>query len=174
MQSGKNSKILVQGGRTGYVKEKKVNGTVYDSTDRYYMHHKGLKSGILLFLLILLLCCSVGCGKTDNKNQFNGFTAVSIDDVPEELKSEIKQRYESPFELTYSADKSDMYIVKGYGRQDSPGYHILINGFYYSDDGLVIETDLAEPEITNPFSNEPTYPYIIIKTGYLEDKVIFE
>lgn len=166
--------ILPKGGRTDYMKEKKGDWDAHDSTGKHYMRPKGMRSGIFLFLFLLLLFCSVGCGKRENKNQFNGFTTVSIDDVPADLASAIQQRYESPFELTYSADKSDLYIVKGYGRQESSGYHILIDGFYYCDDGLVFDTDLLEPEMYDPFSATPTYPYIIIKTGYTDDNVIFE
>lgn len=155
------------------MKEKKGDGTIYDSAGKHYMHPKVLKPGILLFLFILLLCCSVGCGKTDSKNQFNGFTVISINDVPEELKSEIKQRYKSPFELTYPTGKSDLYLVKGYGRQDSPGYNISVEDIYYSDAGLVVDTNLSEPEGNDYLSATPTYPYIIIKIEYTEDSVIF-
>lgn len=156
------------------MKKKKDDGTVYNSTDIHYMCFKYLKPGVFAFFFLSLLCFSAGCGKTGNKNPFNDFTVVSINDVPEDLKSTIKQKSKNPFELTYSADKSDMYIVKGYGRQEATEYNIMVEDLYYSNDGLVVDTSLSVPEINDYVPATPTYAYIIIKTRYTEDNVIFK
>lgn len=156
------------------MKKKKGDGIVYNSTDRHCIPLKCVKPGVFAFLFISLLCFSTGCVKTENKSLFNDFTVVSINDVPEDLKSAIKQRYENPFELTYSTDETDMYIVKGYGRQEATECNITVEDFYYSSDGLVVDTNLSVPEINNPVSVGPIYLYIIIKTRYTEDNVIFE
>lgn len=156
------------------MKKKIGDGTIHNSADGHYILLKYLKSGVFMFFIISLLYFSNGCGKAENKNSFNGFTVVSINDVPEELKSAIKQRYEKPFELTYSADESDMYIVKGYGRQEATKCNITVEDFYYSDDDLVVDTNLSVPEINDSVSDTFTYPYIIIKTRYIEGNVTFK
>lgn len=156
------------------MKKKKGNVAAHNSANKYCILLKCLKLGVFAFLFISLLCFSAGCGKTENKNPFNDFTVVSINDIPEELKSAIKQRYGNPFELTYSADGSDLYIIKGYGRQEATEYNIMVKDSYYSKDGLVFNTSLSVPEINDPVPDTPAYPYIIIKTKYIEDHVIFE
>lgn len=151
------------------MKKKKGAGTVYNSTDRHYMSLKYLRSGVFVFLFLSLLCFSAGCGKKENKNLFNSFTVVSINDVPEDLKSTIKRKYKNSFELTYSTDESGMYIVKGYGRQEAAECNITVEDFYYSDDDLVVDTNLSVSELNDSVSATPTYPYIIIKPGHIED-----
>lgn len=151
------------------MKKKKGDETAHNSTDRHYMSLKCLRSGVFVCLFLSLLCFSTGCGKKENKNLFNSFTVVSVNDVPEDLKSAIKQRYEYPFELTYSVDESDMYIVKGYGRQEATECNITVEDFYYSNDNLVVDTNLSVSDIKDSVSATPTYPYIIIKPGYMED-----
>lgn len=100
------------------------------------------------------------------------FTVVSGTDVPEELQNLILDRQENSFELTFS-DQASLYIIKGYGKQKSGGYNIVVNDFYQSGDQLVFDTDLFGPKTDEKISESPSYPYIVIKTKYLENPVIF-
>jgi hypothetical protein len=93
-------------------------------------------------------------------------------DIPDELQELIDTRMEDAFELTYS-DGSFLYIVKGYGAQDTTGYSITVNDFYQAEDSLVFQTELFGPSKDEEVSEVQTYPYIVIKTEYLEDTVIF-
>lgn len=131
---------------------------------------------ILRFSILLLFCCLhfTGCSHSEAPEKTNDldFTVVSGTDVPEELQNLILDRQENSFELTFS-DQASLYIIKGYGKQKSGGYNIVVNDFYQSGDQLVFDTDLFGPKTDEKISESPSYPYIVIKTKYLENPVIF-
>ena len=101
---------------------------------------------ICLFVLLFSLS---GCGKNTKPAKTNDvdFTVVSAGDV--------------------------LYIVKGYGKQPTGGYSITVNDFYQSNDDLVFDTELLGPKKDDTFSTLPSYPYIIIKTEFRENPVVF-
>lgn len=101
------------------------------------------------------------------------FTVVTESDMPKDLKKLIKERRKNPFELSYS-DGSYLYIVKGYGRQETSDYSIVVNDFYISDDNLVFDTDLSGPGKDADISHKASFPYIVIKTEYIENSIIFK
>lgn len=134
--------------------------------------HPFLRLGILIFL-----CCHLfltGCSKseTPEKTCDLEFTVVAGTDIPKELQTLIEERQENAFELTFS-DQSCLYVIKGYGKKPSGGYSIVIHDFYQSDDQLVFDTELFGPKKEEPVSDSPSYPYIVIKTEYRENPVIF-
>lgn len=123
-----------------------------------------------------LFCCLflTGCQSNDapKKTDSIKFTVVSGTDIPEELQNLIQERQENTFELTYS-DHSYLYVIKGYGRQNSGGYSIKVKDFYQSDDCLVFDTELFGPKKDEKVSDAVSYPYIVIKTEYRENPVVF-
>lgn len=134
--------------------------------------HPFLRLGILVFLCCYL--CFTGCSNNEAPEKTNDleFTVVSGTDIPEELQTLIAERQENAFELTFS-DQSCLYVIKGYGKQASGGYSIVIHDFYQSNDQLVFDTELFGPKKDEPVSDSPSYPYIVIKTEYRENPVIF-
>ena len=68
---------------------------------------------------------------------------------------------------------SCLYIVKGYGAQQTDGYNIAVTDFYESKDGLVFATELTGPKKNEDTSETETYPYIVIKTEFRDANVIF-
>lgn len=130
-----------------------------------------LLSLLLLFLLLPLL---TGCEKSQLPAKANDldFTVVAGTDIPAELQELIDDRCNNAFELTYS-DGSCLYIVKGYGAQQTDGYNIAVTDFYESNDGLVFATELTGPKKNEDTSETETYPYIVIKTEFREANVIF-
>ncbi len=122
----------------------------------------------LIFLLL------TGCSKNTSpeKREDLDFTVVAGTDIPADLQELIDARLEEPFELTYS-DGSCLYIVKGYGMQETNGYNITVNDFYQSSDCLVFDTELMGPKKNEETVNTPTCPYIVIKTEYREEPVVF-
>lgn len=128
-----------------------------------------------LFLAIaLLLLLSTGCtaNKMPEKTQDLDFTVISGTDVPSDLKELIQNRCKEAFQLTYT-EGSYLFIAKGYGKQEGSGYNIIINDFYLANDSLVFDTELFGPKADESVSGKPSYPYIIIKTEYREEPVIF-
>lgn len=132
------------------------------------------------YICRLLLTCLVtavlfaGCtaNKTPEKVQDLDFTVVSGTDVPGDLKDLINQRRKEAFQLTYT-EGSFLYIAKGYGKQKGNDYNIVVNDFYLADDCLVFDTELFGPKADEAVSDKPSYPYIIIKTEYREQPVVF-
>lgn len=127
-----------------------------------------------LFVLFLCLFLFSGCTHKESpaKTENLDFTVVSGTDVPGDLKELIQNRQEDPFELTYT-DGSYLYIVKGYGKQDGGGFNIVVNDFYLSTDCLVFDAELFGPKSDEEVSGKASYPYIVIKTEYREEPVVF-
>lgn len=101
------------------------------------------------------------------------FTVAGDMDVPAELKRLIGEKQQQPFKLTYS-DEQNLYIAVGYGVQPTGGYSISVNDLYLTDNSIVINTELKGPEKGENAGNEQSFPYIVIKTGYLENPVVFQ
>lgn len=137
-------------------------------------HH--LLTTVFLISTISLLCTAPlsGCSHQEQpeKTKSLDFTVVAGTDIPGDLEELIQTRQEDPFELTYT-DNSCLYIVKGYGKQDTGGYNIIVNDFYQSEDCLVFDTELFGPKPDEEVSSSPSCPYIVIKTEYREEPVIF-
>lgn len=133
-----------------------------------------IKLSFLVFLFILPLYFTIGCEKKEEKKTSSvDFTVVTEGDIPKDLKKLIKERRKNPFELSYS-DGSYLYIVKGYGKQETSDYSIIVNDFYLSGDNLVFDTDLSGPGQDANVSGKASYPYIVIKTEYIENSIIFK
>lgn len=132
-----------------------------------------LHTGILFSLCLCVIL--TGCSKSDTPKKTNAveFTVVSGTDIPKELQELIKEREKNAFELTFS-DNDCLYVIKGYGKQSSGGYSIVIHDFYQSDDCLYFDTELFGPKKDEPVSGAPSYPYIVIKTEYRESPVVFD
>ncbi len=133
-----------------------------------------IKPIFLIFFLISLLYFTIGCEKKEEKKTSSvDFTIVTESDMPKDLKKLIKERRKNPFELSYS-DGSYLYIIKGYGKQETSDYSIIVNDFYLSGDNLVFDTDLTGPGKDSNTTGKASYPYIVIKTEYIENSIIFQ
>ncbi len=127
---------------------------------------------LLPLLLGAFLLAGCSANKTPERTKDLDFTVVSGTDVPGDLKELIKTRQKEAFQLTYT-EGSYLFIVKGYGKQNSGGYNIVVNDFYLSEDCMVFDTELFGPKADETVSGKPSYPYIVIKTEYREEPVIF-
>lgn len=138
---------------------------------------KRLYSRINLLLLVLLLSClfltSCSSKQSYPKTADIDYTVVTGSDIPTELKKLIKERLKNSFELSYS-DGTYLYIVKGYGQHNTSGYSISITNLYQSDDCIIFETDIKGPGENDKISDKATYPYIVVKTEYMGNSVIFK
>ena len=94
-------------------------------------------------------------------------------DLPDELKNLIAEKQQQPFKLTYS-DEQNLYIAVGYGVQSTGGYSISVNELYLTDNSIVVNTELKGPEKGENAGTEQSFPYIVIRTEYLENPVVFQ
>lgn len=101
------------------------------------------------------------------------FTVLSDEKIPDELKTIVEERKAENFKLTYS-DKQYLYICIGYGEQETGGYSIAVNELYLTDNAIYVSTSLLGPDASEKSNKTPSYPYIVIKTEFLEQTVIFE
>lgn len=120
-----------------------------------------------------------GCAK-EEKNPLEKikdleFTVLAEDNIPEELKTIIDEKKENTFKVTYQ-DNGFLYICIGYGEQVSGGYSITVNDLYLTDNAVYVDTTLLGPdpaESAGIKKNTPSYPYIVLKTEFVDKPVIF-
>ena len=130
---------------------------------------------ILILTVLLAMVCS-GCTMLSEervKLRDLDFTVLSEEKIPEELLSIINEKKAESFKLTYS-DRDYLYICIGYGEQATGGYSIAVNELYETDSGVYVNTELLGPDPSEKSNATPSYPYIVLKTEYLDRTVIFE
>lgn len=134
--------------------------------------HPHVRIAILLILCFCLVF--MGCERESRPAKIGKleYTVVAGSDIPQELKKLINERKKKSFELTFS-ENACLYVTKGYGKQKSGGYSIKINEFYQAKDTLVLDTELFGPKKDQEVSDQPSYPYIVLKTEYREEPVTF-
>ena len=128
---------------------------------------------MMLFAMTLWLAgCSASKDSGDKVRDLD-FTVAGDMDVPDELKNLIAEKQQQPFKLTYS-DEQNLYIAVGYGVQPTGGYSISVNELYLTDNSIVVNTELKGPEKGENVGAEQSFPYIVIRTEYLENPVVFQ
>lgn len=139
--------------------------------DRYCM-----KKAKMILLGMLVTLALTGCTMLSDervKLRDLDFTVLSEEKIPEELKTIIEEKKVEPFKLTYS-DNEYLYISIGYGEQATGGYSIAVNELYLTDNAVYVNTNLLGPDASEKSNPAVSYPYIVIKTEYLDETVIFE
>ena len=131
--------------------------------------------GILGMAVLLLLA---GCSKQKDpleKIKDLEFTVLAEDNIPEELKALIDENKKNAFKLTYQ-DNGFLYICVGYGEQISGGYSIAVNALYLTENAVYADTTLLGPDPADAGAakrNTPSYPYVVIKTEFVDKPVVF-
>ncbi len=127
--------------------------------------------------LVCLLCAGVfACaGKSDAMEKIKDLecTIIPEDDLPDELLAMIEQKKEDAFKVTFE-DQGFLYICVGYGTQQTGGYSIALNDLYETANAVYVDTKLIGPapeEKNNPVAS---YPYIVIKTEFIDKPVVFD
>jgi hypothetical protein len=136
------------------------------------------KYQIYLMLVIMALMCFglAGCKRDDEgikKIRDIDFTVVKDADIPGELKEIIDEKKVEPFKLSYS-NKNNLYIVVGYGKQNSGGYSIAVEELYLAENAIYIDTNLIGPSADDNVTQGVTYPYIVVKMEFIDKNVVFE
>lgn len=135
-----------------------------------------LRITALLLIIIVTAIGTVGCKtvNTDAKKLKDlDFTVVEDADIPGELKEIIDEKKESPFKISYS-NKDYLYIVVGYGKQNSGGYSISVDQLYSTSNAIYIDTNLIGPSKNDMVSQGITYPYVVVKLEFLDKSVVFD
>lgn len=128
--------------------------------------------GILLVCIWILAGCSLSSQERVKLRDLD-FTVLGEEKIPEQLKTIIEEKKNTAFEITYT-DNENLYICIGYGEQETGGYSIAVDELYLTDTDIVVSASLLGPEAAQKDNKTPTYPYIVIRTEYLEQTVTFE
>ena len=133
------------------------------------------KTGLCILLIACMLFVS-GCTLASQekiKLRDLDFTVLSQEMIPEQLLPILEEKKSAPFQITYT-DNANLYICVGYGEQETGGYSIAVDELYLTDDEIIIDTSLLGPDPSEKETPQPSYPYIVVKTEYLEQTVAFE
>lgn len=126
-------------------------------------------------LLLSCVCLLGGCSDkgAEEKVKDLEFTVVGQNEIPKELMDMIEQKKAEEFRLTYTSGE-DLYIAVGYGEQQTGGFSISVPEFYLTENSMVIKTELQGPEQGSQQAASPSYPFIVIKTKFIEAPVVFQ
>lgn len=131
----------------------------------------------LLYVLLIAAVVLAGCGKgqpqTPEKIRDLELTVVAEEKLPQELLAAITEKKSQPFKFTFQ-DGGYLYICIGYGEQQSGGYSITVEDLYLTENAVYVKTCLIGPGADVPDDGVKTYPYIVIKTEYLDYSVVFD
>lgn len=129
---------------------------------------------------ILLLCLFsgsfFGCSvekSSGTKVKDMEYAIVEEADIPEELKTMIEEKKAADFKLTYETEDS-MYLVHGYGEQETGGYSICVRDLYLTTNTVLFDTELIGPRKGEQVNASPSFPYIVVVTEKREENIIFE
>lgn len=101
------------------------------------------------------------------------YTVMKEADYPEEVTKLLEENKEQEFQMTYQ-DGEYLYLMKGYGKQETGGYSIQIEDVSRWDHAVHVKTTLIGPPREEELTKEASYPCLVIKMEYREDPVIFE
>lgn len=131
------------------------------------------------FILLLLICMSVsllcGCKKEEDEPKLKDidFTLVPEEDLPDALSAIIEEKKTGDMMLTYATD-NELYIVRGYGSRPTSGYDIQVKNCYLTENNIMFTTKLVGPAEDENTTSMPSYPYVVVKTEYMEQPIKFE
>lgn len=129
----------------------------------------GLVVTFLLLMLILTACTEESKGdKMEVK-----FTVVEEGKLPEKLNSLINEKKSAEFRFSY-ADGNSLYLARGYGAKTNGGYSIKVKELFVQDDEIHFITELTGAEQQDLVVNSTSYPYIVVKTEFIDKTVIIE
>ena len=128
-------------------------------------------------ILLIVMCCSLwGCSieKVRAKDGVKPeYTVMKEEEFPDKVRELVEQNREKEFQMTYQ-DNGFLYLMKGYGKQETGGYSIQVQDLSLWDNAIHLETMLLGPEEGEELTGEPSFPCLVIKMKYREEPVIFE
>lgn len=144
-----------------------------------FLQLAGKRYVVLILGVIVTLCFLAGCAAKEKdpmeKIKDLEFTVLAEENIPQELKNVIEEKKGNAFKVTYQ-DNGFLYICIGYGEQVSGGYSITVNDLYLTENAMYVDTTLIGPDPADTAvakKNTPSYPYIVIKTEFIDKPVVF-
>ena len=98
---------------------------------------------------------------------------LSKEDIPEELQKVIEEHKTQEITMSYQAGDA-LYIVRGYGQQETGGYSISVEACVLADDGIHVLFQLHGPAADETIVKEPSWPCVVLKLPYREGEIFFD
>ena len=131
-------------------------------------------AGILTVALLSCFLCGCSIEKVKAGDGVKPeYTVMKEEDFPDKVKELIEEHKETEFQLTYQ-DSGYLYLMKGYGKQQTGGYSIQIDDLSLWENAIHLQTVLIGPGEGEELKEEPSYPCLVVKMKYREEPVIFE
>ncbi|MGN0347326.1 MAG: protease complex subunit PrcB family protein [Lachnospiraceae bacterium] len=134
------------------------------------------KRSLLCLIVITAFSMLMGCTVREgsrNKVRDLDYTVLPEAEIPQEFYDFINENKETPMKLTYITEDA-LYVCVGYGKQETGGYSISVEEFYETTDGIVIDTTLIGPTVSETQVASGSFPFLVIKTEKMDVPVIFE
>lgn len=128
---------------------------------------------ICLIVVILLTGCSAAKTETETGRKVIDFTVVEVREIPEKLMEVIEENKQEEIRLSYT-EGENLYLVRGYGRQKTGGYSIAVAECTEDETTIWFDTRLLGPESQEKLSDDPSYPYLVVKMELREKQVMIE
>lgn len=164
-----------------WYKEKK--SPEYGNGSRYQIRQKKVKSlgrnggAVCLAVCLLTIFFLTGCSKigseAESSRQKIDFTVVEQREIPEKLMEVIEKNKQDEIRLSYREGES-LYLVRGYGQQKTGGYSIAVAECTEDETAIWFDTRLLGPANQETLSDDPSYPYLVIKMELREKEVMIE
>ncbi len=129
---------------------------------------------VIIFLLIPVLagCRIVDVSEGEVKEV--EYTVLGNEDLPEEVRKSLEEQGQEPFALAYESG-GFLYLMKGYGRQNSGGYSIRVESLYAAGEVIHVKTALEGPATREEQKGDGSCPTIVLKLEARENaSVVFE
>lgn len=127
---------------------------------------------LFLGATLLLAGCALEEGSASEGESVE-FTVVGSEEIPPELKSIVESNKETEMMLSYRIEDY-FYLVRGYGKQETGGYSITVDGVTLQEDGIHLATTLLGPPSGEEIPKESSCPYVVVKIAYMEKQVLFD
>lgn len=117
-------------------------------------------------LLLLLALAGSGCriARTDGgERESVEYTVLNADAIPPEVERIIREQEGQAFQMTYKSG-GYLYILRGYGEQETGGYSIQVEEVSVSESALHFRTRLLGPETKEEQRGDGSNPWLVVKT----------
>lgn len=137
------------------------------------MGKTGLRTaGCLLLALVLAAGCRAERIDGEGARELS-YTVMKTEEIPAEALKTIKEQGEEPYRLCYQ-DGEELYLMRGYGRQETGGYSIRVEFLGASEKTLIFRTKLLGPQSKEEQKSDGSCPYIVVRTQWKDLPVLFE
>ena len=135
---------------------------------------KGRIPAALCLVCLLLLAGGCRAERIDRNGEKElAYTVMKTEDIPEEVMKTMEEQGEEPYQLCYQ-DGEVLYLMRGYGKQETGGYSIQIESLSSSGVTVIFRTKLLGPQSREEQKSDGSCPYIVVRTENQELPVLFE